>query len=100
MQAATQHQKKHNAAPQNQAMGPSPSEAPAEQRVFIPSDFAHTPWKDARLTKTQWEEYKKSLLGKPVPPQTVCDDALLALGYEMPEPWVQRCIEEPMPYMS
>lgn len=66
-------------------------------RLFTEADFKGVNYKEARLTRQQFEEYKKRFIGKPVPPQTVSDDALVALGYDMPEPWVQSCIEEPMP---
>lgn len=55
-------------------------------RVFKESDFAKVNYKEVHLTRAQFEEYKKQFLGKPVPPQKICDDALVALGYEHPDP--------------
>ena len=69
----------------------------ASPRVFTDPDFARVDYEEVRLTRGQFEEYKKSLLGRPIPPQDVTDDELFALGYDGPEAWVQCCIEEPMP---
>lgn len=66
------------------------------QRVFTEADFEHVDYEAAMLTWEDLVEYKKQFIGKPVPAQTLGNDALIALGYDMPEPWVQCCIEEPM----
>jgi hypothetical protein len=76
---------------------PKTSELGTRPRVFIEKDFADVNYKEVRLTRSQFEEYKKTLIGRPVPPQDITDDELFALGYDGPEPWVQCCIEEPMP---
>ena len=74
--------------------------APTRTRVFGTADFAHTTYKECHLTRAQFEAYKKRFLGKPVPPQTVNDEHLVALGYDLPEPWIQRCIEQDLPNFS
>lgn len=66
-------------------------------RVFTEDDFAAVDYKEVGLSRRKFEEYKKTLLGRPVPPQDITDDALFALGYDGPEPWVQCCVEEPLP---
>ena len=78
----------------------TPTNAPSYTRVFNNPDFAHTTYKDCLLTREQFEAYKKRFLGKPVPPQNVRNDCLVALGYDLPEPWIQRCIEQDMPNFS
>jgi hypothetical protein len=70
----------------------TPTNAPTCTRVFTNADFAHTTYKDCHLTHEQFEVYKKRFLGKPVPPQNVSNDCLVALGYDLPEPWIQCCI--------
>lgn len=67
------------------------------ERIFIEADFKHVNYKEAGLTQQHFEEYKKLFIGKSVPAQTLDNEALVALGYDMPEPWVQCCIEGPMP---
>ena len=69
-------------------------------RVFVEGDFAYTAYTDCHLTREQFTTYKQRFLGKPVPSQTVSNDALVALGYDMPEPWIQCCIEQDMPNYS
>ena len=66
----------------------APTSTPAQTRVFVNSDFAHTEYEDCHLTLEQFEAYKRRFLGKPVPLQTVSNDSLVALGYDLPEPWI------------
>ena len=66
-------------------------------RVFVETDFDHIDLDEFRLTRVQFTAYKKRLLGEQVPVQNVSDERLLALGYDPPEPWVQRCIEQDLP---
>ena len=68
----------------------------ATPRVFTEKDFKLVNYKEVGLTRAQFEEYKKKFIGKPVPKQDVPTDQLVALGYQLPEPWIQCCIEEPM----
>ena len=69
-------------------------------RVFNNADFTHTTYEDCHLTREQFEAYKTRFLGKLVPPQKISNDCLVALGYDLPEPWIQRCIEQDMPNFS
>ena len=79
----------------------APTSTPSTRtRVFVNADFALTEYKDCHLTREQFEAYKKRFLGKPVPIQTVSNDFLAALGYDLPEPWIQRCIEQDLPNFS
>ena len=66
-------------------------------RVFTDNDFANVNYEEVGLNSAQFEEYKKSLLGRPIPIQDITNDELFALGYDGLQPWVQCCIEEPMP---
>ena len=58
----------------------APTSVPTHTRVFVNADFAHTVYKDCRLNRRQFEDYKKRFLGKPVPLQTASNDSLVALG--------------------
>lgn len=71
--------------------------AAARARVFTEQDFQGVNYEEANFTREQFEDYKAEFVGKPVPEQTVSTEKLLALGYELPEPWIQRCLEGPMP---
>lgn len=64
-----------------------------ESRVFSEKDFENVNYKEFGVRKKDFEDYKKHMIGRPVPPQTVSDQHLLELGYSMPDPWVQSCIE-------
>lgn len=66
-------------------------------RVFTEADFELVDYEYAGLTKDQFEQYKKEFLGRPVPSQTTSTAALLALGYEPPDAWVQCLLEERLP---
>ena len=66
-------------------------------RVFTEADFRNVDYEGAALTKSQFREYKRMFIGKPVPSQTVGNKELVALGYRLPEPWVQACIEKSLP---
>ena len=70
--------------------------APSTSRTYTEEDFKLVRRQDVGLSRKQFEEFKRSLLGRPVPPQTVPDEELLALGYRTPDPWIQSCIEAPM----
>lgn len=68
-------------------------------RVFTAADFEGVDFRAAGLTRRQFEQYKKVFVGKPVPPQTISDADLVALGYDLkpPGPWVQCCVERWLP---
>ena len=79
-----------------QVEDPAATPATPRRRVFTEQDFKLVSYKEARLTRAQFEQFKKTFIGKPVPEQDVPTDHLLALGYQLPQPWIQCCIEEPM----
>lgn len=75
-------------------------QSPAQQapvRVFTETDFVGVDYEGAGLTPSLFADYKTRFIGHPVPPQAISDEALVGLGYDLPEPWVQFCIEDRMP---
>lgn len=62
-------------------------------RKFTEADFKRVNPFEFGVRRKEFEEFKKYFMGRPVPPQLADDHALLALGYELPEPWVQSCLE-------
>lgn len=66
-------------------------------RTFTEADFELVTLFSVRLlSPTDFELYKASFLGRPVPEQRRSDRELRELGYRSAEPWVQFCLESPI----
>ena len=70
-----------------------PSEVHGQLTVFKEEHFPAKPPEDCGLSAEDYQRYKQSLLGTPIPKQSAIDETLHAAGYG---DWVQYCVESPM----
>jgi hypothetical protein len=67
-------------------------------RTFIEKDFEYVDAETKRLlTSKDFELYKSCYIGQPVPQQIHSDKELRKIGYNSAEPWIQYCLESPIP---
>lgn len=62
-----------------------------ETRCITEDDFKLLPQADTGLTSKKYQDFKRSLLGRPVPPQTSTDTVLHQHGYDN---WIQFCLQQ------
>ena len=67
-----------------------PSEAHGQITAFREEHFTEEPPEDCGLSAEDYQRYKQSLLGTPIPKQRTSDEMLRALGYD---DWTQYCVE-------
>jgi hypothetical protein len=85
-------QKPSAAAPTSTADPDTTEQTP----VFTLEDFADVEgWEDVGLSEQDFEEYRSSKLGRPVPQQSIEDAELSRLGYKS---WRHYVLEKYMEY--
>lgn len=61
--------------------------------VFKKEHFPAVPPEDCGLCEEEYQRYKQSFLGKPIPPPKYSDEQLHAAGYT---DWIHFCVEFPI----